>query len=339
MKYADRIEILNSKYKEILKQELLCNICIKQSLGSYYERTGNSYTNLTESCITTGTLEKRENNFFTAVPFVREWEGITIFIDRFIDEGIINAYGSSFNAVLVSEPESIISDTNERVDKNIDKIDVILTNKDYLLKKYPHKAIWVPTAIPTIGKKYTGVNCSRKNKLMSIILSNKNSAPGHKLRHQIATDLKQNHEDQIDILGSGGAGKVNEKGELLERYFYSIVIENEKQENYYTEKILDCLITGTIPIYWGANIIKEHFNPNGIFFFDSIQELQKILQKISQNPLLIYNERIDAICENYRAAQLYKYLDDIFLLEIIDFIRERTNKKDLLKKLYINNFY
>jgi hypothetical protein len=338
MKYADRIEILNSKYKDILHHEMVLNVCAKQSLGAFYARTGTSFVSLTESCMKTGTLEKRQNKNFRGVPFVKNWEGITLFIDRYIDKDVIDAYGSDFNAVLVAEPESVISDTNARIDANIEKIDLILTNKDYCLKKYPQKSIWVPTAIPTIGEKFTGVNCTKKNKLISHILSAQNFAPGHKLRHKLAAEFKERYSSEIDILGSS-VRRVDEKGELLERYFFSVIIENEKQENYYTEKILDCFITGTIPIYWGADIISRHFNSNGILFFNDEKDLDYIVKDIIANPVKLYKEKINEICENYRTTQNYKYLDDILLLEIIEFIVSHAKNKNVLKKLFVSNFY
>ena len=40
---------------------------------------------------------------------------------------------------------------------HIENIDLILTNKDYFLEHYPEKTVWIPTAVPTIAKKYCGV--------------------------------------------------------------------------------------------------------------------------------------------------------------------------------------
>jgi len=38
--------------------------------------------------------------------------------------------------------------------------------------------------------------------------------------------------------------------------------------HYFTEKILDCFRTRTVPIYWGCTNIREHFEADGIIVLD-----------------------------------------------------------------------
>ena len=45
---------------------------------------------------------------------------------------------------------------------------------------------------------------------------------------------------------------------------FSIAIENASYETYFTEKLLDCFATGTIPVYYGAPDIGDYFNKDGI---------------------------------------------------------------------------
>ena len=47
-------------------------------------------------------------------------------------------------------------------------------------------------------------------------------------------------------------------------YMFSVAIENGEYETYFTEKILDCFATGTIPVYLRAPDIENHFNMDGI---------------------------------------------------------------------------
>ena len=42
------------------------------------------------------------------------------------------------------------------------------------------------------------------------------------------------------------------------------VFENGQYETYFTEKLLDCFATGTIPVYLGAPDIGNYFNKDGI---------------------------------------------------------------------------
>lgn len=41
---------------------------------------------------------------------------------------------------------------------------------------------------------------------------------------------------------------------------YSVATENSSIFNYFTEKLIDCLITKTIPVYWGCPNIMEYFD-------------------------------------------------------------------------------
>ena len=45
-------------------------------------------------------------------------------------------------------------------------------------------------------------------------------------------------------------------------------MENSIAELYYTEKIIDCFLTGTVPIYWGTKRITDGFNKDGIIMLD-----------------------------------------------------------------------
>ena len=48
---------------------------------------------------------------------------------------------------------------------------------------------------------------------------------------------------------------------------FSIVIENSIESDYFTEKLLDCFLTGTIPIYVGTKTTSEYFDTDGIIYF------------------------------------------------------------------------
>ena len=331
MRYADRIELLRTKHRKYINQQLICNMISKQLTREYYERHQRVFNGLTEACMNTGSKERRRNQYFNSVGFRKNWEGVSIFIDKYINKEMIGLYGGQVNVAVVSEPECIVEDTNRRVIENIDNIDLVLTNKDYLLKKIPEKTAWIPTAIPTIGSAYCGVG--DKNKICSHIISRKLIGPGHKLRYEIAKDLQKKKSRKIMLHGSGVKnGMRDEKGEFLKDYLFSLAIENEKQDNYYTEKILDCFATGTVPIYWGGKITKSHFEEKGIIYFNDIDELNEIMENIYRDPVKEYMKRIEYICENKRIVEKYERIDDIIMLEIIEFMsKQREDKYEISK--------
>lgn len=149
-----------------------------------------------------------------------------------------------------------------------------------------------------------------KDKLVSIIASNKKITRGHQLRHDAAHLVEDDHR-----FGSAFT-KIENKIDALRDYKFSIVIENEKIAGYFTEKIVDAMITGTIPIYWGCDDIGEFFNDSGIIKFNTIEELKSILND-KENLINFYHNNKLAIKQNSLRARSYSSVDENFLNSII----------------------
>jgi len=113
------------------------------------------------------------------------------------------------------------------------------------------------------------------------ISSNKAFLPGHKRRLEFVRWLMDNRPD-VEMYGRG-IRDIESKLDVLKDYRFSIVIENARIDNWVTEKLTDCFLTGTVPIYYGAPNIGEKFNEDGIIQFDSTDQLNDILNSISSN--------------------------------------------------------
>ena len=137
-----------------------------------------------------------------------------------------------------------------------------------------------------------------KTKQISFISSNKNMCPGHQLRLECVNEVT-NLELDVDIFGRG-INPISSKLDGLKNYYYSIAMENEQLPFYFTEKIIDCFLSGTIPIYYGCSNIEKYFNPKGIISFNNKKELIDILNNLDYE---FYNNNIEAIKENYDIAQ------------------------------------
>lgn len=129
-----------------------------------------------------------------------------------------------------------------------------------------------------------------KSKLISMIASNKRMCNGHFYRLDIANKFPEKDH----LYGLGRENKLENKIDGLRDYMFSVAMENDSYSTYYTEKILDCFLTGTIPIYWGSPDIGEIFNPEGIIKLGDLD-----YNKISPE---LYYERIDAVKENFGIA-------------------------------------
>lgn len=87
---------------------------------------------------------------------------------------------------------------------------------------------------------------SVKPELCSIIASEKKDLLGHQMRHGVVTWAKQ-QGIAITVLGRGYAPFELKQDGLL-NYRFSVIIENVQEQDYFTEKLLDCLLCGTMPI-------------------------------------------------------------------------------------------
>lgn len=193
--------------------------------------------------------------------------------------------------------------------QNFDKIltyDKELLNVSNKFEFYPHCGCWIQ---PQFQKVFI------KSKLVSIIASNKNYTIGHKLRHE-AIEMAKAKNLKLDLFGNLYS-PIEHKIEALGDYRFSIVIENCKLDYYFTEKLIDSFITGTVPIYWGCPSIGKFFNLDGMIIFNDVNELEEILNSLTVDK---YNSMLKAVNENFEEAKhylmvenwLYKTNNDIF---------------------------
>ena len=231
---------------------------------------------------------------------LENYDGITVFTDHYIFSQIPDQVKSKVKVAWIIESESIHPWAYKNITMVEDKFDYIFTYKQELLDRNPKYKRVVVGALRVPEDQW--LVCP-KNKLVSIIASDKRSAPGHKLRHQVIEKYKG-----IDLWGRGYK-KFNSKLDPLKDYYFSIAIMNVRDNNYFTEVLTDCLALGTIPIFWGAPNIKEFFNINGILTFETIEELGEILEKLSKE---LYEKMLPAVKDNFERVKNYASTDDMF---------------------------
>jgi hypothetical protein len=142
--------------------------------------------------------------------------------------------------------------------------------------------------------------------------------------HRFRSDLYMNQKSidlPIDWFRSGAGSilpeitinpildvSMDSKVRLFLDYQYSLAIENSRQPNYFTEKLIDCLITKTIPIYYGCPNIDQWFDTRGWIILESptIEEL------CSKCNISDYNSHRSTVEANYMSAKKYiSYIDNI----------------------------
>jgi hypothetical protein len=160
----------------------------------------------------------------------------------------------------------------EFIKNNHNKFDLIFTFSKELLA-ISDKFILTPLGGCWINDE--DKNIYEKSKEVSIILSSKQSTVGHRLRHVIL----ENHPS-IDSFGYNNP--IDKKITGLKDYRFSIIVENCKKDYYFSEKLIDSFMTGTIPIYWGCPSIGDFFDTNGMLIFDTLDELQSIMNNLNK---------------------------------------------------------
>jgi Glycosyltransferase family 10 (fucosyltransferase) C-term len=134
-----------------------------------------------------------------------------------------------------------------------------------------------------------------KENRISWITSNNNMFPGHQPRIDFIDFLKESNFD-FDLFGRGFQ-PIDDKFEGLKSYKYSIAVENYSSNDYWTEKAIDCMLSWTIPLYYGCTNMEKYF-PKGSFINVDITNKQKALDQIAEIQKSNYwEENLDALAE------------------------------------------
>ena len=130
----------------------------------------------------------------------------------------------------------------------------------------------------------------QKTKLVSMIASNKTMCAEHIYRQQMI----QKFSGKCDHFGRGYR-EIENKEDGLKDYCFSIVMENATYPNMFTEKITDCFMTGTIPIYYGISNIGDYFDTNGIITLNDEFKIEDLSFEL-------YESKIDSVKKNLQLA-------------------------------------
>lgn len=189
-----------------------------------------------------------------------------------------------------------------------ESFDTLYTSEKSLVGKHPNiKFAFAGSNLPWI--KDQGVH--EKSKMCSLIASPKRVAFGHGMRHYLADKFK----DKIDLFGGVlgskrlGKGPYDGKEEALKDYRFSLVIENDKYDTYYTEKLTDAFASGTIPIYWGTAEIGNYFNTDGMIILTPDFDVDILTEDL-------YNSKLDAVRDNFGRVQNLLSADDMLYKQI-----------------------
>ncbi len=209
------------------------------------------------------------------------------------------------------EPNEI-SRINDYLKANYLEFDMIFTYNEELLNLLPNAFLfeygttWINSDFKSIDKEEN----------LSFVCNNKMHCKGHKLRQKIWHNQNKinfhkkffigtrNSPEALSIitnsleLNPGNLYLGDCKYPLFNSMFH-LCIENVSQKYFFTEKLIDCFMTKTVPLYWGCPNINEYFDAEGIIQFTDFNDLLLKCNLLSAD---LYNSKHRAIEENYKRA-------------------------------------
>jgi hypothetical protein len=154
-----------------------------------------------------------------------------------------------------------------------------------------------------------------KNKLMSIIVSEKQFAPGHIFRHYLVEKIIE-FNLPIDIYGRGSEQYKYDRvmgnfidDEPYKDYLYTISIENFACNHYFSEKIISPIMFNCMPLYLGCKTISNYLE-NVILLDSNIDNNINIITTILENPVKYYRKPYTE--RNLKSVNFIENLPNIF---------------------------
>jgi hypothetical protein len=185
-------------------------------------------------------------------------------------------------------------------------MNMVITWRKDLIDALPN-AIFMPFGTTWISQ--DNLTFNKENKI-SYLTSNKVMTPSQHMRKRIYSKLKDvKNINGFEIVTHVSPPRIERKEELLDTFKFSIVVENGLYKNYFTEKIIDCFATKTIPIYNGCPNIGDFFDVESILTFNDENDLIDTIESINEDT---YEKLISHVENNYEESKKhYDYFDNL----------------------------
>jgi hypothetical protein len=201
--------------------------------------------------------------------------------------------------------------SNKKILDIVEYYGLVLSWDEELLNKCDNIR-FMPFGTTWIDKKDWGLNQPKKFKITTLCGA-KNNTLNHQKRHVLWNKQKKIEVPHVFWNSSHAKlpdkknnpileGKPNNKIKMMNNSQFHIAIENVCSKDYFSEKLIDCLITGTIPIYCGCTNLEDYFDTRGII---QVNEVDDIIKKCNSLTPSFYKDRKDYILVNYHLAHEY----------------------------------
>jgi len=145
----------------------------------------------------------------------------------------------------------------------------------------------------------------RKDRLVSVITSDKTITKGHRKRLEFVRRLEREIGGDLDVFITSNMG-LEDKWEAIGRYRYHIVLENSVYPDYWSEKLADPLLGLCYPIYFGCPNIYDYFPRGSIMTMDigdfdrSLAIIRGVIgSDIRERNMVMLQEAKDLVLDRY----------------------------------------
>jgi len=200
-------------------------------------------------------------------------------------------------SLMMGEPSAIHSKHDRLLRYSWRRFFRVFTFHDVLLDGIPN-AVFLPYG-STLVSDWHDLPLD-KTRPCSLIASAKRDLLGHQLRHDMIDWIRATNQP-VDIMGRGYM-PFDQKADGLAPYRYSVVIENVRERNYFSEKLIDSILCATVPIYWGCPNIGDFMDTTGMILCESAADIQRAIADMSEENYKSHLPQLQAI--QSRAAEL-----------------------------------
>ena len=144
-----------------------------------------------------------------------------------------------------------------------------------------------------------------KPKALSWVVGDARDLPGHIKRWAFLESIRRQDTLPVDLYGRA-VKYIEDKFDGLAPYRYSLAVENTSSPDYWTEKVADCFLTWTVPIYAGCPNLDTYFPEDAFIRIDmerpgeSIEKIRAVIREDN------WERRLPALGEARRRV-LYRY--------------------------------
>ena len=226
---------------------------------------------------------------------------------------------SPINIISFQEPNEYFG-LHDWVIQNKDLFNIILTQSDKVLNNCDN-AVFQPFGHTWLKPDQYEKEYNKEFKLAHL-QGKLLKTYGHSLRHQVTarkneltipTKFYETYGDRNNI-DDARLGKEFIFGDSQ----FGVVIENVSSRGYFTEKILDCFLLKTIPLYWGCSNIGDYFDINGIIPFNNVDDLIYISNNLTED---YYNSKKEIINKNWKLALNYVHYEQNIINTITEIFK------------------